>query len=122
VADIAAMFSPPLSRLATLKGVTRTFWISFCDSDTGKNIGICVVEVTSEQAEEAIAIHRQVNPHGEHPTDEWMVAAIGQTLLMECNPGGEVAMQEVVDPSVLPPDLPRNRLIQEDELKRNGWD
>lgn len=100
--------------------MTKTFWISFCDSDTGKNIGVCVVEVTGEQAEEAIAIHKQVNPQGEHPTDEWMIAAIGQTLLMECNPGGEVAMQEVPDPSVLPPDLPRNRLIQEDELKRNG--
>ena len=100
----------------------KTFWISFCESKTGKNIGVCVAEVTSEQAEEAIAIHKQVNPHGRHLGDEWTVAAIGKSRLMGCNPGGEVLVHEVVDPSVLPADLPKNKLIQEDELKRHGWD
>lgn len=99
----------------------KTFWISFCDSKTGKNIGICVVQVTSAQAEEAIAIHERVNPDRLNPGDEWTVAAIGKSLLMGCNPGGEVAIREVVDPSVLPVDLPKNKLLQIDELQRNGW-
>jgi hypothetical protein len=98
----------------------KTYWLSFCDAKTGENIGVCVVEVSDEQADEAVDIVKRIKgscPDGE----EWTAAAIGQSLLMECNPGGSVLATEVVDPSVLPPDLPRNRLLREDELQRNGW-
>jgi hypothetical protein len=108
--------------MSDTENTIKTFWISFCDSKTGKNIGICVVQVTGQQAKEAIAIHERANPHGRHPGDEWTIAAIGKSLLMGCNPGGEVLVKEVVDPSVLPADLPKDKLIQEDELKQNGWD
>ena len=100
----------------------KTFWLSFCNGDTGENIGVCVVEVTDEQADEAIHIIKRINPQGICPDGEqWIAAAIGQTLQMECNPGGDVSVTEVKDPAVLPADLPRNRLIQSDELQINGW-
>jgi len=100
----------------------KTYWLSFCDANTGENIGVCVVDVSDEDAEEAAKIVKRINPQGICPDGEqWTFAAIGQTLLMECNPGGDVSVTEVRDPSVLPADLPRNRLIQVDELRRNGW-
>ena len=49
------------------------------------------------------------------------MSKLGQTLRNACNPGGEVAVTEVRDVSVLPQDLPKNKLIQEKELKGNGW-
>lgn len=96
----------------------KTYWLSFADEETGCNLGICVVEVTAEQAEEAAAILRA--PVELADGRDWVGGAIGQSLLMECNPGGAVQALEA-DPASLPPDLPRNRLIQEAELKRRGW-
>jgi hypothetical protein len=96
----------------------KTYWLSFCAEDTGQNIGVCVVEVSDEQAAEAVQIAKAANPGGVYPDGhEWIVAAIGQSLLMECNPGGHVEATEV-DPSTLPAALPRNRLVQKDELQR----
>jgi hypothetical protein len=98
----------------------KTYWLSFADEDSGRNLGVCVVEVSVEQAAEAISIAASANPDGFPEGHEWIVAAIGQSVLMECNPGGDVQAIEV-DPSQLPADLPRNRVIQEAELKRRGW-
>ena len=95
--------------------------MSFCDSKTGQSIGVCVVQVTARQAEEAIAIHQGLNPDGNHPGDEWTIAAIGKSVLLGCNPGGDVAITQIVDPDRLPADLPRNTLISHDELTRKGW-
>ncbi len=101
----------------------KTFWLSFCNEDTGENIGVCVVEVSDEQANEAVNIVKRANPQSICPDGEqWAAAAIGQALLLECNPGGAVLATGVGNPSVLPADLPRNRLIKVDELQRNGWD
>lgn len=101
----------------------KTYWMSFADSTTGKNLGVCVVEVSTEQAEAAVAIVQRANPAGICPDgEEWIAAAVGQSLLMECNPGGAVEITEVFDPSVLPVDLPRDRLIRLEDLRLNGWD
>lgn len=99
----------------------KTFWRSFGEGDTGRNLGICVVDVDEDRLEDALAIVERLNP-GARPTDreKWALAAVGQALLLECNPGGHVQAIDV-DPTQLPTDLPRNRLIQEDELRRNGW-
>ena len=97
----------------------KTYWLSFCDEHTGERLGVCVVEVSEEQAREAVEVVKGIKgfcPEGE----EWPVAAIGQSLAMECNPGGDVQATEV-DLTRLPPDVPRNRLLQSDELRRNGW-
>jgi hypothetical protein len=99
--------------------VTKTYWLSFCD-DAGKNFGVCVVDVTDEQAEEAVSIARDLNPDGYPKGHEWVVAAIGQSLRMGCNPGGDVQSVEI-DPGSMATDLPRNRLLQESELRRRGW-
>ena len=99
---------------------TKTYWLSFADEGSGKNLGTCVVEVSAEQAAEGMEVAKRANPGGVIPKGhEWVLAAIGQSLLMECNPGGHVQALEV-DPALLG-GIPRNRLIQEDELKRNGW-
>ena len=98
---------------------TKTYWLSFCD-DEGRSTGVCVVEVTAEEAADARDIAARLSPAGYPDGHEWIVAAVGQSLRMECNPGGSAQATEV-DPEQLPPDLPRNRLLREDELKRNGW-
>jgi len=97
----------------------KTYWLSFCDAQTGDNLGVCVVEVSEEQATEAIEVVKRIKGVC-RDGEEWTVAAIGQSLLHECNPGGSVQLVKV-DLSQLPPDVPRNRLIRLDELRRNGW-
>ena len=100
----------------------KTYWMSFADATTGENLGVCVVEVTVEQAAEAVAIVKRINPEGTcERGEEWSVAAVGQSLRMKCNPGGGMQLTEVLDPLVLPVDLPRNTLIRPEELQRNGW-
>jgi hypothetical protein len=96
------------------------YWLSFCDEQTGQNIGVCLVNVSAEDVDEAVRVIKIVNPDA-NPSDgdKWTAAAIGQSLKMECNPGGAVQAIEV-DPAQLP-DMPRNRLIGLDELRRNGW-
>jgi hypothetical protein len=101
----------------------KTYWMSFADATTGENLGVCVITVSAEQAAEAVALVKCINPEGRCENgEEWTVAAVGQSLRMECNPGGGMQLTEVLDPSVLPADLPRNRLIRLEELQRNGWD
>jgi hypothetical protein len=100
----------------------KTYWMAFAEATTGKNLGVCVVEVTAEQAAEAVALVKRINPKGkcEHG-EEWTVAAVGQSLRLKCNPGGGMQLTEVLDPSVLPVGLPRNTLILPEELQQNGW-
>ena len=98
----------------------KTFWLSFADEQSGVNLGVCVVQVSQEQAADAVDIARRLNPGGYPDGHEWVIAAVGQAVLMECNPGGNVQPMEV-DPNHLPADLPRNRLIQQTELEQNGW-
>lgn len=98
----------------------KTYWLSFCDADTGENLGVCLIDVTEEDLDDAVAVFKRAN-RNVHPTESeaWVHAAIGASLRMKCNPGGSVEAIEV-DPTQLP-DMPRNRLIPEGELRRNGW-
>lgn len=85
------------------------YWISFCD-DTGNNIGVCLVEVSEEDLAEAVKVIKTVNPDATpSELEKWAIAAIGQSLRMECNPGGAAEVIEV-DPMQLA-DMPRNRLF-----------
>ena len=66
----------------------RTFWLSFCD-ETGANIGVCLVEVSEEALDEAVTVIKGVNPAAiPSESEKWAIAAVGQSLKMECNPGG----------------------------------
>src|SRR5262245_59471168 len=98
----------------------RTYWLSFCDQDTGESLGVCLVQVSEGDLPEAVSVIKRVNPAA-NPTDEetWVIAAIGQSLAMECNPGGSVESTQV-DPAQLP-GMPLNRLISGEELRRKGW-
>ena len=122
VADLVVLLEAAQSKKEPqLRRRMKTYWLSFCDERTGENIGICVVEVSEEDIDEAAEVIKTVNPDAS-PSDseKWAIAAIGESIKMECNPGGE-AQAIQVDPAQLPADIPRNRLIQQDELRRNGW-
>ena len=95
---------------------TKTFWLSFADEETGRTLGVCVIDVSAEIAAQSVETAKRMN---RDPSGAWTMAAIGLSVFYECNPGGSVEALEV-DPARLP-GIPRNRLIQADELKRNGW-
>jgi hypothetical protein len=101
---------------ATGAMASKTFWLSFADEGTGRNLGVCVVDVSADIAAQSLETAKQTN---RDPAGAWIVADIGLSVFYNCNPGGTVQAIEV-DPARLP-GIPRNRLIQEDELQRNGW-
>lgn len=70
--------------------MTRTYWLSFCDSDKPKGeqfLGACVVDVTEGQAAEAFALKPEMHDKEEGP---WIGGAIRQAWLAGVNPGGQV--------------------------------
>lgn len=76
---------------------TKTFWLSFCDSDrpTGSQfLGACVVDVTATEADEA-ALEVALRFPLAQPNAEWLAAAIKNAHRFGCNPGGEVASAEI---------------------------
>jgi|SRR5580765_458732 len=101
----------------------RRFWLSFVDQDRPEGqrfLGVCIVEVTDEDAAEAKAIIDAKFPrHAEGA--EWIAAATRKAWLMGCNPGGEIATADITD--ARPPegvDLPLHRLLQKPEMERLG--
>ena len=95
--------------------MTRTFWLSFCDNERpagNQFLGVAVVDVTEEDAADMLAeLDLRFPKHG--PQAEWIAAAGRLAHLYKCNPGGEVLTSEV--PTDIP--VPRNRLLQKDELE-----
>jgi hypothetical protein len=59
----------------------KTYWLSFADEDSGRNLGVCVVQVSDEHVAEAVEVATRVNPEG-YPGDDWVLAAIGRSRLM----------------------------------------
>jgi hypothetical protein len=83
-------------------------------------LGVCIVDVTDEDAADAQAILDDRFPqHAEGAA--WIAAATRKAWLMGCNPGGEVA---AIDITEAPPpkgvELPVHRLLQRPELVRLG--
>lgn len=100
--------------------MTRAYWLSFCDGDkpTGQQfLGVCLVDVTDDMAADAlldIALRFPMAMDGA----EWVAAAIKEAHRLGCNPGGEVASNDVTDG---PPDIlaahPRGKLMSLAELE-----
>ena len=75
----------------------RTFWLSFCDTKKRKGdqfSGACVVDVTDDDAREALT--ELVLRFPNHLDGaEWIAAATRKAHRAGCNPGGEVAGYDI---------------------------
>lgn len=92
----------------------RTIWLSFAD-ETGF-LGVAVVEVSAADAATMLTEIDARFP-GHAPGAEWIAAASRVAYRHGCNPGGQVLASEVV--ASIP--VPRNRLLQRDELDALGF-
>jgi len=75
----------------------KTFWLSFCDADRPKGqqfLGACIVDVTPEEVKEAHVETMMRFPMA-RPGAEYIAAAIKKAHALGCNPGGEVATNEM---------------------------
>ena len=100
---------------------TRTLWLSFCDGakPAGQQfLGVCVVDVTPEEADEALIDVLFRFPLAE-PGAQWIAAAVKKAHRAGCNPGGEVATADITD-ATPPAPLPKNRLLSFKELEDLG--
>lgn len=88
---------------------TRTYWLSFADPSTGRNLGVVIVTLTAEDAATALEAAPDMFDKTNGP---WIVAAAQKAWLLGCNPGGEVVAYRVSDDAVLPHD----RLLQRAEI------
>lgn len=79
--------------------MAKTFWLSFCDNDKPNGeqfLGACVVDVSEEQANDALTdIDVRFPNHADGA--EWIGAAIKAAWELGCNPGGEMASFEMTD-------------------------
>lgn len=95
----------------------KTIWLSFANEDTGAHLGCCIVDVTDAEIAAAKAdIDTMFPMHA--PGAEDIAAAIRKARQAGCNPGGQVASVEL-DPERAQA-IPRNRLMQKDELVQWG--
>lgn len=89
---------------------TRTFWLSFCDPkkpEGSQFLGVTVIDVTEDDA----VVQRWPG----RKNANWAGAALAKAWREQANPGGEVAFADITDrPQAAA--LPRNRLMQKDEL------
>jgi hypothetical protein len=101
--------------------MTRTFWLSFCgpkvDPDVDSFRGVCIIDVTDEDAEHARQKLARLFPNA-LPGAEWIAAATQLAHLFECNPGGEVMSSDITDvPQLTATFPPRNRLLSRADLE-----
>jgi len=94
--------------------VVKTYGLEFVDPETGQFLGVCVIDVTVEQAADELPSL----PPQAMPGAEWLSAAVRRAWVVGANPGGQVRIGEV-DP-ILAAQLPRNRLMLEPELAERG--
>jgi len=99
----------------------KTFWLSFCDPTrpTGEQfLGVCIVDVTQEDADEAlldVVLNFPCAQEGAH----WIGAASRKAHREGCNPGGEMASMDITGvPSPVP--LVKNQLLSFADLERLG--
>jgi len=100
---------------------TRTFWLLFADDEPpeGKGfLGVCVVDVTAGDAATAKQVIARRFPNAQ-PDAEWIAAAIRHAWAHGCNPGGEIATYDITGQAQAET-VPRNRLLQKDELLALG--
>lgn len=96
----------------------RTYWLSFVDENRPEGqrwLGACVVDVSAAQAEFAKVF---LLPQS-MPGSEWIKAAVIRAWAVKANPGGAVASVEM-PPGIPETKLPRDRLMQIDELRSLG--
>lgn len=75
----------------------KTFWLSFCDASlpTGSQfLGACVVDVTGDEAEDALIEIALKFPLAREGAD-WISAASRKAHALGCNPGGEMMSAEI---------------------------
>lgn len=101
----------------------RRFWLSFVDDNRPKGekfVGVCIVEVTDEEAAEAkIEVDAMFPNHAEDA--EWVAAASRKAWATGCNPGGQVAVLDLADDPVTDYSaVPLYRLLQRADLERLG--
>lgn len=107
--------------------MTQTWWLSFSDPDLPKGqqfLGVAIVDITEE---DAAAVHDDVDmtPGGLQRAAgdtslDWLAAAVRESHLMGCNPGGCVLSGRIDDaPGFLERDarIPRNRLLSKADLE-----
>lgn len=94
--------------------MTRTYWLSFVKA--GQAAGVAVIDVTDTDVEATPKPPRATAEAWADPKVRWMATAIRLSWEQDCNPGGEVGLIEI--PPELQSQIPRNRLLTGDELKR----
>ncbi len=99
--------------------MTRTYWVSCCDSrpEGRQFLGVVIVEITEAEAAE---IGAEPFPAG----DPWIKAIARKMWRLECNPGGQLGIMDVTehhaaDPRVLA-DTPRHVVLGEAQLRTLG--
>lgn len=100
----------------------RTFWLSFADDETGKNLGVSVVDLDEAAIEiariELFEIRREEFPHARKGA-EVIMAATRAAREHGCNPGGQVICCEVTTAPFVG-QLPRNRFLTTEETQMFG--
>lgn len=101
--------------------MTKTFWISFVDTDKPKGerfLGVAIVEVTDEDVA-AMQEEIELKFPNRLPGAEWIAAALRHAHDAGCNPGGQPGSIEMDEESLKHLDgVPRDRLLSKDELRR----
>jgi len=98
--------------------MTRTFWLSFCDSDRPVKqqfLGACLVDVDENDAAAALAVIRRRFPRAKDGA-EWIGAASRKAHAMKCNPGGEMLSIDVTGHPNLAK-FPRHRLLSRADIE-----
>jgi hypothetical protein len=95
---------------------TKTYWLEFADQD--KWLGAAIVEVTVEDAADALIDNQTRFPQA-RPGAEWIGAAASNAWKNGCNPGGSMRAIDITG-ATLPEDTPFNTLMQEKELRERG--
>lgn len=91
---------------------TKTYWLSFCDTDRPKGqqfLGVSVIDVSEADVLEAQSVRPAHDP--------WIGAAIRKSWLKKCNPGGEVLTCQLETGHEL---IPRDVLLAKSDLERLG--
>lgn len=73
---------------ATPVAETRTYWLSFADTEDGHNLGVIITTINKEDADAALLKFPTMFDKNEGP---WVVAAVMKSHRLKICPGGEVA-------------------------------